>query len=306
MHIPDGFLEPKVWVPLAFVSGGAVLAASKKVGKNMDEKLVPLMGVLAAFIFAAQMVNFPIGGGTSGHLMGGVLIAAIVGPYAALIIMATILIIQALLFQDGGITALGANIFNMGIIGAGVGYITFNSLNKITGNFKLAVFISSWLSVVLASGAAAAQLSLSGVIPIAVSLPAMVGIHAIIGIGEGAITIAALELVGKVNREAVYAMQVERGGVKKKTVWIWLAASMAVAVFLAPFASKFPDGLEKVAEKLGFLNKGTSHLKSPLPDYQIPGLAGGISTAVAGVTGVIIAFTLAYIVVKALHRKGKR
>src|SRR3989304_6743486 len=171
MHIPDGFLEPKVWGPLTALSAGAAVSASKKIGKKMDEKMVPLMGVLAAFIFAAQMVNFPIGGGTSGHLMGGVLIAAIVGPYAALVIMATILILQALLFQDGGITALGANIFNLGIVGAGLGYIMFNSLNKITGNFKLAIFSSSWLAVILASGAAAAQLSLSGVVPIELSLP---------------------------------------------------------------------------------------------------------------------------------------
>lgn len=304
MHIPDGFLEPKVWVPLTFVTGGAVLAASKKLGREMDDRKVPLMGVLAAFIFAAQMVNFPIGGGTSGHLMGGVLIATLVGPYASLLMMSTILILQALLFQDGGITALGANIFNMGIVGAGLGYLFLNVLNRVIGNYKLSVFIASWLSVLVAAGAAAAELSLSGVIPIKVSLPAMAAIHAIIGIGEGAITIAALDLIGRVNRDAVYGLEgvkVER--LKTSTMWIWLAVSMAVAILLAPFASKFPDGLEKIAERLGFLQRGIPNVASPLPDYQIPGLAGGISTAMAGVIGVLAAFLLAYTIIKVLHRK---
>ena len=304
MHIPDGFLEPKVWVSLTALSAGAIALASKKVSKNLDEKKVPLMGVLAAFVFAAQMVNFPIGGGTSGHLMGGVLIATIVGPFGALLMMSTILILQALLFQDGGITALGANIFNMGIIGAGLGYLLFRGLNMITGNFNFSVFTASWFSVVTAAGIAAAELSLSGVIPIAVSLPAMAVVHAVIGIGEGAVTVAALGLIGQVNKEAVYGLHgVEVARLKKSTIWMWLAVSMAVAILLAPFASEFPDGLEKVAETLGFLERGTSNLSSPLSDYQIPGLNGGISTAMAGILGTFVTFILAYIIIKILHRK---
>ena len=225
MHIPDGFLEPKVWAPLAAVSAGAIALASKKVSKEMDEKKVPVMGVFAAFVFAAQMVNFPIGGGTSGHLMGGVLIATIVGPFGALLMMSTILILQALLFQDGGITALGANIFNMGIAGSGLGYLIFRGLNMVTGNFKFSVFTASWFSVVTAAGIAAAELSLSGVIPLTVSLPAMAVVHAVIGIGEGAITVAALGLIGRINKEAVYGLQgIEAARLKKSTLWIWLAA----------------------------------------------------------------------------------
>lgn len=307
MHIPDGFLEPKVWVPLAAISGGAVAVAAKKIGKDMDERMVPLMGVLAAFVFAAQMVNFPIGGGTSGHLMGGVLIAAIVGPYEGLVIMATILILQALLFQDGGITALGANVFNMGVVGAILGYVVFRVINKVTGNIRFSLFTASWFSVVAASGAAAAELSLSGVIPISVSLPAMAGVHSIIGIGEGAITIAALELVSRVNREGVFASGALAGkGFPKKTTWVWLGVSVAVAMILAPFASEFPDGLEKVAERLGFITRETSKLSSPLSDYQIPGLQGGISTAMAGVVGVLVTFVLAYMIVKVMQRRHGR
>lgn len=304
MHIPDGFLEPKVWVPLTAISAGAIALASKKVSKDLDEKKIPLMGVLSAFVFAAQMVNFPVGGGTSGHLMGGVLIATIVGPFAALLMMSTILILQALLFQDGGITALGANIFNMGIIGAGLGYLIFRGLNRVTGSFKISLFTASWLSVVAAAGVAAAELSLSGVIPITVSLPAMAVVHAVIGIGEGAVTVAALGLISRVNKEAVYGLHgVEAVRLKKSTIWIWLAVSMAVAILLAPFASEFPDGLEKVAETLGFLEKGTSKLSSPLSDYQMPGLNGGISTAMAGIVGVLVTFIVAYTIIKVVHRK---
>ena len=305
MHIPDGFLEPKVWVSLTAVSAAAVAFASKKVSKNLDEKKVPLMGVIAAFVFAAQMVNFPVGGGTSGHLMGGVLIATIMGPFAALLMISTVLIIQALLFQDGGITALGANIFNMGIVGAGLGYLTFKGLNRVTGNLNFAVFTASWLSVVTAAGIAAAELSISGVIPISVSLPAMTGVHAIIGIGEGAITIAALGLISGVSKDVFYGVQtVEVRKVQRRPMlWILLAVSMSVAVLLAPFASELPDGLERVAESLGFLKRGTSKVTSPLPDYQIPGLRGGISTSMAGVVGVLVTFGLAYMIVKVLHRK---
>ena len=305
MHIPDGFLEPKVWVPLTAVSVAAVAFASKKVSKNLDEKKVPLMGVIAAFVFAAQMVNFPVGGGTSGHLMGGVLIATIMGPFAALLMISTGLIIQALLFQDGGITALGANIFNMGIVGTGLGYLTFKGLNRVTGNLNFAVFTASWLSVVTAAGIAAAELSISGVIPIAVSLPAMTGVHAIIGIGEGAITIAALGLISGVSKDVFYGVQtVEVRKVQRRPMlWILLAVSMSVAVLLAPFASELPDGLERVAESLGFLERGTPKVRSPLPDYQIPGLRGGISTSMAGVVGVLVTFGLEYMIVKVLHRK---
>lgn len=306
MHIPDGFLEPKVWVPLTALSAGAVVSASRKIGKKMDEKMVPLMGVLAAFVFAAQMVNFPIGGGTSGHLMGGVLIATIVGPYGGLVIMATILILQALLFQDGGITALGANIFNMGIVGAMFGYIVFKGINKLTGSIRFSLFTASWFSVVAASGAAAVELSLSKVVPITLSAPAMLGIHSVIGIGEGAVTIAALDLVSRVSGDTVFASEVMvEKRITKKAIWIWLALSIGVTMVLAPFASQLPDGLEKVAETLGFIERGASNLSSPLPDYRIPGMEGGISTAMAGIVGVVVTFILAYLIIKVMQRRHR-
>lgn len=307
MHIPDGFLEPEVWIPLTAISGMSLVSVSRKISDGIDEKAIPLMGVLAAFIFAAQMINFPIGGGTSGHLMGGVLIAAIVGPYGGLIIMSTILILQALLFQDGGITALGANIFNMGIIGTLFGYLIFKGINYLTGNVRFSVFTASWFSVVAASAFTAIELSLSGIIPMKVSLPAMIGVHSIIGIGEGIITISALELVSKVKKETIMVNIEDDNRIRKKSSWIWLAISIVIAAILSPFASKLPDALERVAETFGFIGRKKLTLLSPFHDYQISGVYGKVSTVIAGVMGVLIAFALSYTVIKVLKGiKSKR
>ncbi|UCD85880.1 MAG: cobalt transporter CbiM [Deltaproteobacteria bacterium] len=200
MHIPDGFLDTKTWVTLGVVSAGTVGLALRKASKKIGEKQIPLMGVLAAFIFAAQMLNFPVAGGTSGHFMGGVLAAILLGPLAGVLIMAIVLIIQCLVFQDGGLTALGANIFNMGIIGALVGYYFYLGLSRMVAGTRgmfIGAFIASWLSIVLAAGACAAELAVSGTVPLKVALPAMAGVHGLIGIGEGLITVAVLSLILK-------------------------------------------------------------------------------------------------------------
>ncbi len=202
MHIPDGFLDAKTWVMLDVIAAGSLAVAISKANKEMDEKSIPLMGVTAAFIFAAQMVNFPIAGGTSGHLMGGVLAAVLLGPFAAVLVMATILIVQAFIFQDGGITALGANIFNMGVIGAVGGYYVYLWLHGMftgtRGKF-LSAFAAGWISIVLAASVTALELAVSGTVPVKVALPAMAGVHAVIGIGEGLITVAVLSLVTRVR-----------------------------------------------------------------------------------------------------------
>lgn len=202
MHIPDGFLDTKTWVTLGVVSAGVVSFAIRKTSKKIGEKQVPMMGVLAAFIFAAQMLNFPVAGGTSGHFMGGVLAAILLGPLAGVLIMAIVLIIQCLIFQDGGLTALGANIFNMGLIGVIVGYYLYLGLSKIIADTRgifISAFIASWLSIVLAAGVCAIELAISGTVPLRVALPAMAGFHGLIGIGEGLITVAVLSLVFKVR-----------------------------------------------------------------------------------------------------------
>jgi cobalt/nickel transport system permease protein len=210
MHIPDGFLDAKTWATLGVVSATAVGWAVKRAGKRMHEKGVPLMGVLAAFIFAAQMINFPIAGGTSGHFLGGVLAAILLGPSTGLLIMTTILIVQALIFQDGGLLALGANVFNMGLIGSVGGYYLYLIAERLIG-WRLAAlpaFIAGWSSIVLAAAACALELAVSGTVPLLLALPAMAGFHALIGIGEGLITVAVLGFISQVRPDLLKLQKV--------------------------------------------------------------------------------------------------
>ncbi|MFC2035622.1 energy-coupling factor ABC transporter permease [Chloroflexota bacterium] len=212
MHIPDGFLSVATIATTYAVSAGGVANAVRITNKKLGEKQVPLMGILAAFIFAAQMLNFPVAGGTSGHFLGAALAAILVGPWAALVIMSTVLIAQSLIFQDGGLLALGANIFNMGIVATFGAYYLYrlarflfgdNRRGKLTG-----AFIASWGSVLLASIACAVELSISGVSPWEVVLPVMAGVHALIGIGEGFITIAVVSLLLAVRADLMQLQKI--------------------------------------------------------------------------------------------------
>ncbi len=199
MHIPDGFLNIATVATTYAVSAGAVGNAARMANKQLGEKQVPLMGVLAAFIFAAQMLKFPIIGGTSGHLMGAALAAILLGPWAAVLIMSCVLIAQCLIFQDGGLLALGANIFNMGIVASFSGYYAYRFSILLLGSGRrgklVGGFAGAWGSVLLAAIACAIELAFSGASPIRVVLPAMAGLHALIGIGEGVITVAVLRLL---------------------------------------------------------------------------------------------------------------
>lgn len=205
MHIPDGFLDTKTWISLSVVSGGTLAYAAKKVGRKMEEKHIPLIGVMSSFIFACQMLNFPVAGGTSGHFMGGALAAILLGPFTGLLVMSTVLIVQCLIFQDGGLTALGANIFNMGIIGAVLSYYLYITIRKLFGlkNLTVSAFIIGWLSIVLAASFCAGELAISGTVPLKVALPAMVGIHSLIGIAEGIITALVLSFINKIRPDLI-------------------------------------------------------------------------------------------------------
>ncbi len=200
MHIPDGFLSNEIWAIMWLISIAIVGYAIWRTDEKLGDKHVPMMGVLAAFIFAAQMLNVPVAGGTSGHMLGGVLTAVFLGPLSASIIMTVLFIVQAVFFQDGGITTLGANIFNMGLIGTIGGYYIYYGIKKAAGDDKgmfIGVAIAGWLSVVLASTACAIELAASGTVPLEIALPAMVSIHAIIGLIESGITIAVVGFVLK-------------------------------------------------------------------------------------------------------------
>lgn len=207
MHIPDGFLAVNTWVPAWLISAGGMGYCLKKTSLVLKDRIVPLMGVMAAFIFAAQMLNFPVMGGTSGHLLGGVLAAVLLGPYAGAIVIAVVLTAQCLIFQDGGLTALGANIFNMSFLAAMGGYFIYNIIRKIIGGnigIIIGTGISAWLSVVVASSAVAVELSISGTSPLRVALPAMAGVHALIGIGEAIITCLVIGFVLRVRSDLIY------------------------------------------------------------------------------------------------------
>jgi len=196
MHIPDGFVNTGTAVAAWAASAGSLGYAVRRANQELGERQVPLMGVTAAFIFAAQMMNFTVIGGTSGHLLGGALAATLLGPWAGMLVLTSVLAVQALLFQDGGLLALGANVFNMAVVGVLVGWVVYSGLKRILGDRTWATMVSgfaaAWLSVVVASLVAAAELALSGTAPWALVLPAMGLVHVLIGIGEGLITVGVL------------------------------------------------------------------------------------------------------------------
>jgi cobalt/nickel transport system permease protein len=206
MHIPDGFVDLKTVVTTSIVSAGGLGASIYNVKKIFKARTIAIMGMLAALIFALQMINFSIPGGTSGHLLGGALSSIVAGPSAGSIILSVVLIVQALIFNDGGITALGANIFNMAIIGVLSSYLIYYLIRKISKskvNFYIAIAAASWFSVVFASFFAALELGISGTYEMAVTLKAMVLVHMVIGVGEAIITTAIIAFVDRIRPDLI-------------------------------------------------------------------------------------------------------
>jgi cobalt/nickel transport system permease protein len=199
MHIPDGFLSNSINLAAAGLSGLALAVALRKAKGEMEDREIPLVGVTAAFIFAAQMINFPVAGGTSGHFLGAALAAILLGPWISFIIMTLVLVLQCLGFADGGLTALGSNVLNMGLVGGAGVYYLFRLFQKLlpktTRGFLAASALAAWSSVFLASLACAVELALSGTSPARIVIPAMAGFHALIGVGEALITTAILSAV---------------------------------------------------------------------------------------------------------------
>jgi cobalt/nickel transport system permease protein len=200
LHAPDGFVSVPIAIGMWVATVAVVAYAVRRTNRHLDDRAVPLLGVMAAFIFAAQMFNFPVVGGTSGHLLGGVLAAVMLGPWAGTLVMTAVVAVQALLFQDGGLVIMGANIFNMGIVGTLGGYALYRGIARLLGGEERgrlpAAAVAAWASVVAGSVAMALQLGASDVVPLQLALPAMVGVHALIGIGEALITVAALAFIG--------------------------------------------------------------------------------------------------------------
>lgn len=307
MHIPDGFLSVLVSVVFWVIAAAMVGLALQKTSRSLGEREVPLMGVLAATIFAGQMLNFSVTGGTSGHLLGAALATILLGPWPAILVMTTVVSIQALLFQDGGLLALGANLFNMAVVGVSVSYAVYTSLKRLLGekpwSILVAGFVSAWASIFIASLSCALQLVLSGTSPANIAVPAMGAIHALIGIGEGLITAGALAFIYTARNDLFQKNQAQPSGDQAILVGGGLIAILLA--ILSPLASSHPDGLEWVAEQHGFLERAQEALYHLIPDYAMPGIADpALATIAAGILGALIVFGVTYGVARAERKTG--
>jgi cobalt/nickel transport system permease protein len=306
LHIPDGFLNLVISLVFWALAAFMISLAISKTNKTLGEKQIPLMGVMAAFIFAAQMLNFPVAGGTSGHFLGGALAAIVLGPWASILVMTAVIAVQGLLFQDGGLLAMGANIFNMGILTAMIG---FGLYRLVSGNKNKAVRLAvagtgAWISTMASALLASLQLWLSGTSRLEIVVPAMLGVHVLIGIGEAIITVAALAFIEQTRPDLLNAEKsAEQGG----RGWIFAGIAFALlAVCLSPLASANPDGLERVAEDFGFLNKGVSAPYEIIPDYTVPFLGQtALSTIVAGLIGALVVLGLILLIARSLRKKSE-
>jgi cobalt/nickel transport system permease protein len=307
LHIPDGFLSLPVAAAGWLVAVVVIAVGMRHTRQQMGERQIPLMGVLAAFIFAAQAVNFPVAAGTSGHLIGGALAAIAVGPWAGALIMTAVVIVQALLFQDGGLLAMGWNIVNMGALSAFAGFAGYLLVRRILGENPAArvaaAFVAGWISVETGAIAAAAELAVSGTTPLVLGLPAMASVHAVIGLGEGMITAGAVTLLQLRRPGMIQASEAApgRGG---SLALVGLGLLTLVAVLLSPLASVSPDGLESVAEQQGFLSQARPSTGA-FSDYTLPNLANPVWATMAAIAlGTLVVFAAALAVGWVVRRKA--
>jgi len=307
LHIPDGFLA----VPLSFLGWilaiVAITLALRQTRDQFDERQIPLLGVMAAFIFAAQAINFPVAGGTSGHLLGGALAAIILGPWAAVLVMTAVIALQALLFQDGGLLVMGWNIVNMGLLTVFTAAIVYGLartwLRENRTGLMIGAAVAAWLSVQTAAVATALELAASGTAPFSLTLPVMVGVHALIGVGEALITVGALLVIFNARPDLIQKNQPGSENTSR-----WVAAGLVVALLVALFsfaASDAPDGLERVAQDQGFLDQALQPAFNILPDYTIPFLQNpAISGIVAVFAGTFFIFCLFYLAGRLRNRSS--
>jgi cobalt/nickel transport system permease protein len=303
MHIPDGFLSLTIALFFWAVTIITVGIAISKTNKSLGEKQVPLMGIMAAFIFAAQMLNFPVAGGTSGHFLGGALAAIVLGPWAGILVMTAVIAVQGLLFQDGGLLVMGANIFNMGLLTAMIGFGLYRSVIGRKKGVRLAVAgVAAWLSTVTAALLASLQLWLSGTSRLEIVLPAMLGVHVLIGLGEAIVTVAALAFIEQTRPDLLSEKATSSKGGRG-----WILAGVLVSLFavlLSPLASASPDGLNRVAEDMGFLHLEKSAPYQLLQGYAIPFLGKTpLSTIIAGAVGALVVLGLVVVIGGMLRRK---
>jgi cobalt/nickel transport system permease protein len=308
MHIPDGFLSIQVSIFLWLITILVVGYALKRVGADLGERQVPIMGVLAAAIFAGQMLNFAVAGGTSGHLIGAALATILLGPWAAILVLTCVISIQALIFQDGGLLVLGANIFNMAIVGVTVAYMVFHTVDRLAGGRSWAIFVggflAAWVSVEVAALGTALELALSGTSPANIAIPAMGGIHALIGIGEGLITVGALAFLRASRRDLLKSS--ETASIRGRLVWIVGLILVLLLAVASPLASRHPDGLMWVASRYGFLYNAQNPVFKLIPHYLFPGVQNKtLATILAAMLGAVIVFGVALGVAYIRHHKTR-
>ncbi|MGI8575207.1 MAG: energy-coupling factor ABC transporter permease [Egibacteraceae bacterium] len=305
MHAPDGFLNAGTAVTTGVVSAGTVGVALRQTREKLADKQVPLAGIAAAFIFAAQMFNFPVAAGTTGHLLGGALAAILLGPFTGLLVVTVVVVVQALAFADGGLTALGYNVLNMAIITSFGGYGLFRlSRRLLPANATGVVFatgLAAGLSVVLSAMAFSIEwlFGATAPVPFDTVFGAMVGVHLLIGIGEALISALAVGAVLAARPDLVFgARDLDRAALADRPkigmrgfVIGGVLVALLFAVVVSQFAAPDPDGLQKVAEETGFAGQEQTHAldSSLFAGYATAGVSNEpLSLAIAGATGVAI------------------
>jgi cobalt/nickel transport system permease protein len=307
VHAPDGFLDAPTAIATGVLSAATVGVAIRQSREQLQERQVPLAGLSAAFVFAAQMVNFPVAAGTTGHLIGGALAAVLLGPWVGLLVVTVVVLVQALVFADGGLTALGYNVFNMAIVTSLGGWAVFRLSRRVlpatAAGVTIAAGVAAFASVVLS----AAAFSLQWLFGATVAVPfdrvfaAMVGVHAIIGVGEAVITAMTIAAVLAARPDLVTGARdlavarAPRPHRPRRLVLVGLAISLLVAVGVAQFAVDDPDGLERVAEDTGFATAAEEHAftSSIFADYATSGVrSDAVSLAIAGTAGTLLTLTV--------------
>ncbi|WP_405871972.1 MULTISPECIES: energy-coupling factor ABC transporter permease [unclassified Streptomyces] len=337
MHVPDGFINAPASAVTGVVAAGAIAVSLRGARRELDERTAPLAGLVAAFIFAVQMLNFPVAAGTSGHLLGGALAAILVGPCTGVLCVSVVLLMQGILFADGGLTALGVNITDMAIVTTVVGYAVFRGLVKVLPRKRRSITVASFVAALLSVPAAAVTFTLvyavGGTTDIAIGkvATAMIGVHVLIGIGEAAITALTVGAVIAVRPDLVYGARgleqklklrvngelvdapaagpaaVPVAARSHRKVWaIGLVTSLVLAGFVSFYASSNPDGLEKVARDKGIDRKTEKHASSdsPLADYGVKDVESArLSGGLAGVIGVGVTVVAGSTVFWAVRRR---
>jgi len=311
MHIPDGFLSGRVALGYAALSSLGIAAACYRLRAEQDRSNSALLGVCAAFVFAAQMVNFPVLAGTSGHLVGGALAAALLGLPGAVVVMTAVLIVQCLMFADGGLFALGANVFNLGLVGCVVGHCCYRLLcgdAPSPTRRVAAVAFAGWCATLAGALSCAGQLALSGAARLPVVLPAMLGVHALIGVGEAVISALVVASVLRFRPELLENVGARLGArAPASAVLVGLGLSVVVAALLAPLAYTAPDGLTRVLQSLGLRASTQTSPFAPLSEYGISAVVPALlATVLAGCLGTLLLFSLCWLLARALVPRSLR